>query len=182
MSLPLKQYWSLLARYLAAQRMQVFLLAALILANVGLQLLGPLMLHRFVDATGAGTALPTLTAIALQFIGVALARQVVVLLETYIAAEIGGTTTNALRADLTRHCLHLDMPFHLAHTPGQLVERIDGDVGTLAGFFSRLTLQVLASVLLLAGSLVVLAGIDWRLAGCWGSSAAPGAARPPPGC
>lgn len=163
MSLPLRDYWRLLARYHDAQRWRLALLASLILANVGLQLIGPVVLRRFIDAVGAATPPGVLTAIALQFIGVALVRQVISLAETYVAGEVGGTTTNALRGDLVRHCLGLDMPFHLAHTPGQLVERVDGDVGRLAGFFSRLALQVAASLLLLLGALAVLATIDWRL-------------------
>ena len=118
MSLPISQYWRLFARYLTAQRPRVFLLATLILANVGLQLLGPLVLRRFIDAAGAGTALAVLTLVALQYIGVALVRQVAAVLETYVAEEIGWAATNAMRADLAEHCLRLDMPFHLAHTPG----------------------------------------------------------------
>jgi hypothetical protein len=38
--------------------------------------------------------------------------------------------------DLTLHCLRLDMAFHHARTPGQMIERVDGDVGLLGNFFS----------------------------------------------
>jgi ABC-type multidrug transport system fused ATPase/permease subunit len=44
-----------------------------------------------------------------------------------------------------------------------MIERIDGDVAQLANFFSRFVLQVLASVLLLLGAIVVLILMDWRL-------------------
>ena len=35
-----------------------------------------------------------------------------------------------MRANLLAHCLGLDMPFHNSHTPGELIECIDGDVDT----------------------------------------------------
>ena len=47
----------------------------------------------------------------------------------------------ALRADLAEHCLYLDMSFHNARTPGEMIERVDGDVNVLANFFSLLALR-----------------------------------------
>ena len=62
---------------------------------------------------------------------------------TYVGEDVSWTATNALRADLTQHCLRLDMDFHNARTPGELIERIDGDASELANFFSQLVLRVL---------------------------------------
>jgi ABC-type multidrug transport system fused ATPase/permease subunit len=58
------------------------------------------------------------------------------LLSTYLSTEVGFRATNALRADLARHCLALDMAFHNERTPGEMIERIDGDVTALSNFFS----------------------------------------------
>ncbi len=55
------------------------------------------------------------------------------------------------------------MAFHKAHTPGELIERIDGDVDTLSNFFSQLTVHLLANILLLLGVLALLFQIDWRV-------------------
>ena len=74
--------------------------------------------------------------------------------EAYVAQNVGLTATNRLRADLTRHCLRLDPAFHNAHTPGELIERVDGDVATLGNFFSRFAVQLLGNGLLLVGVLV----------------------------
>jgi ATP-binding cassette subfamily B protein len=48
------------------------------------------------------------------------------------------------------------MSFHKAHAPGELIERIDGDVNALANFFSQMVIQLLASALLTGGILVLL--------------------------
>jgi ATP-binding cassette, subfamily B, bacterial len=54
------------------------------------------------------------------------------------------------------HCLTLDMSFHNSRTPGELIDRVDGDVGNLSNFFSRFVVDLLGSGLLLMGVLVVL--------------------------
>jgi ATP-binding cassette, subfamily B, bacterial len=60
------------------------------------------------------------------------------------------------------HLLRLDPDFHTAHTPGELIERVDGDVTNVASFFSQFVLQVVGNILLLAGVLVVLWALDWQ--------------------
>ncbi len=160
MTIPLTQYWALLATYLKPAWRKVAVLAILLFANTGLQLVSPLLLRRFLDTAQRGEALATLTRIALIFIGVAVVVQLLGVIETYIAEDVGWTATNHLRGDLMRHVLDLDMSFHNAHVPGELIQRLDYDVSTLANFFSRFTLRVVASVLLILGVLIVLFGID----------------------
>ena len=57
--------------------------------------------------------------------------------------------------------LSLDIAFHKTHTPGELIERVDGDVTTLAGFFSQFVAQVGTSLVLIAGVLIVLFAEGW---------------------
>jgi ABC-type multidrug transport system fused ATPase/permease subunit len=78
---------------------------------------------------------------------------------------VGLVATNRLRADLMLHCLRLDPSFHNARTPGELIERIDGDVAKLGNFFARFVVQLLGNAVLLVGVLIVLFGVDWRVGG-----------------
>jgi ABC-type multidrug transport system fused ATPase/permease subunit len=80
---------------------------------------------------------------------------------------VGWTATNALRADLAEHCLYLDMSFHNARTPGEMIERIDGDMNSLSNFFSQFVIQVFGNALLLVGVLVLLYREDWRVGLCF---------------
>src|ERR671920_73944 len=89
-----------------------------------------------------------------QRASVALPGRVATFRATWLGESVGWTATNALRADLTRHCLGLDLTFHKDRTPGELIERIDGDVTALATFFSQLVIQVLGNILLAVGILV----------------------------
>ncbi|GHO76524.1 helicase [Ktedonobacter sp. SOSP1-85] len=68
-----------------------------------------------------------------------------------------------MRLDLTLHCLSLDQSFHQTHTPGELIERIDGDIALLATFFSRFVFTVLDRLLLLVGIVVVTFLADWHI-------------------
>ncbi|MGH2602137.1 MAG: ABC transporter ATP-binding protein, partial [Dehalococcoidia bacterium] len=102
-------------------------------------------------------------SLALLTIGLALVGQGVAVAETYVAENVSWVATNALRADLVAHLLRLDATFHTAYTPGELIERVDGDVATLARFFSRFVVYVLGNAVLIAGVLVLLLFVDWRV-------------------
>jgi len=97
------------------------------------------------------------------FLVVALLTQAVSVVATYLGEQVGWLATNSLRADLAEHCLQLDMPFHNTRTPGELIERVDGDVTALANFFSQFVIRVVGGCLLLVGVLVLLYREDWRV-------------------
>lgn len=160
--LPLKQYWLLLAKYLQPQQSRVTWLAITLLSSIGLQILNPQILRYFIDTAVAGGSSQALFAAALLFIAVALVTQALAVAATYFGENVAWTATNALRVDLAVHCLRLDMSFHKARTPGELIERVDGDVNALSRFFSQFTLHVLGNVILLFGILGVLFYEDWR--------------------
>src|SRR6185312_16666985 len=115
---------------------------------------------RFIDRATAGRPLRELILLSLLAMGVALAGQALAVVDTYVAENVSWAATNALRADLLAHLLGLDASFHHAHTPGELIERVDGDVGTLARFFSRFTVYVIGNAVLMAGVLGLLYALD----------------------
>jgi ATP-binding cassette, subfamily B, bacterial len=130
---------------------------------IGMQVVTPLVASRFIDQATSGAALRDLIYLALLTVALALAGQVMAVAETYVAENVSWAATNALRADLVAHLLRLDAPFHTAHTPGELIERVDGDVTTLARFFSRFVVYVLGNGLLVVGVLGLLFHVDWRI-------------------
>ncbi len=163
MNLSFKSYWNLLADHIRPQRGRFILLAVLLFGSIGLRILAPQIMRLFIDDALAGEALSTLMWTAVGFIGIALAQQVVHIGVTYLGENVAWTATNALRAELAEHALKLGMKFHNDHTPGELIERIDGDVTELATFFSQFALNLIANGLLLVGILITLAIEDWRV-------------------
>jgi ABC-type multidrug transport system fused ATPase/permease subunit len=133
------------------------------LSTIGLQLIDPLILRYFIDSATSGNVGANLFGAALLFFGIALLSQLLSIVSTYVSTNVGWTATNALRADLARHCLYLDMPFHNARTPGEMIDRLDGDITILSNFFSELVIQVVGNILLLIGVMVLLFQVDWRV-------------------
>ena len=163
MNLPLKAYWDLLSDHIRPQRGRFILLTVLLFGSIGLRILAPQIMRDFIDSALAGDALNDLIRMALLFIGVAIVQQVVSVSVKYLGEVVAWTATNDLRAELAEHALHLDMHFHNDHTPGELIERIDGDVTELATFFSEFALNLVSNGLLLVGILIVLYFEDWRV-------------------
>ena len=156
-------YGQLLKSYLGPQWRRVVLLAVLVLLTIGLQLLNPQVIRYFLDRLESGGQLRELLGAAALFMSITIVQQVVRLGATYVGEMVGWTATNWLRVDLARHCLRLDMGFHKAHTPGELIERVDGDVNELADFFSHLMLTLVGNGLLLVGVMVLLWRESWQI-------------------
>lgn len=150
---------SLLADYLRPQAGRVALLALCLMLGVALQIEAPQLTSRFIDlvaAKGVRAPMRSLERLAALFILVTVAGQAVRLAGAYFSASVGWRGANQLRLDLARHCLALDMAFHNRRPPGEMIERIDGDVSSLTSVFSDFIFQILGSALRIVGILAVL--------------------------
>lgn len=141
----------------------MLLLAVLMLGALAMQLATPQIVRLFLDGAREGSPVADLTRLALIFLAVVISGQLVNSLGRYAGEDVGWTATNALRTDLVKHCLRLDMSFHKQHAPGELIERIDGDVNLLSNFFSQFIIGIISNLLLLCGVLVMLYREDWRV-------------------
>ncbi len=158
-----QEYVRFLSRYLKHRMGLVLALALFLLTNIGLQIYNPQNIRTFIDRAQAGGSIDELSGLALLFIGISIASQLVNVVVVFITENLGWGATNELRYDLARFCLGLDMSFHAGKTPGEMIERIDGDVMALSNFFSQFILQVFGNGLLVAGILMVLVREDWRI-------------------
>jgi len=163
MHISLRQYYGILIRYLRPQAPRFALLAALVFVSIGLQLVNPQIVRYFIDAVKSGTTLHTLMIAAIAFIGVAFVQQGVGVAAVYMGEYVAWAATNALREDLAAHCMQLDMTFHHERSPGELIERIEGDALEFATFFSTIVVRVIANLLLLLGIVVVVFFVHWKM-------------------
>jgi ATP-binding cassette, subfamily B, bacterial len=154
--LTMGQYRSLLGKYLKPQWRKALVMAGLLLASIGLQLLEPQILRFFIDTAMAQGALQLLMNAAIVYLLAAVGIQILGAFANYLGADVGWTSTNLVRQDLAKHTMQLDMKFHNSRTAGEMIERIDGDVTALSDFFSQFSVRVFGGLLLLAGILVVL--------------------------
>jgi ATP-binding cassette, subfamily B, bacterial len=154
-------YQSLLRTYLLPHWRWLLVLLGLLVVGSGLTLLSPRILAAFIDVV-FGRSEQSLWTLGGLFLGLAVVNQGITIGSNYLGTDIGLRATNRLRTDLLLHCLRLDMGFHNTTTPGELIERIDGDVGRLNEFFSTFAVALINSALLIVGALTAVALIDWR--------------------
>ena len=159
----LLRYWELLVEYLKHQTGRVVLLAILSLSSIAIKLINPQIVSFFLDSAETGTSFESLITAGGIFMGLAILGQVLQIMVTYMGENVAWTATNMLRADLALHCLKLDMSFHKQHKPGELIERVDGDVNQLAHFFSQMVIRLGSNLLLIFGVLVLLWVQNWAI-------------------
>lgn len=150
-----------LVRYLRPHGPKVGALGLCLFASIGLQLFIPQLLRSFIDQAPGKGPLSDLTRLGLTYLGLSVVNQLLSAASTYLAASAGWDATNLLRGDLFRHCLSLDAAFHKDRMPGEMIERIDGDVTSLSNFFSQFLVRVTGAVALMAGVLILMWRESW---------------------
>ena len=163
MKLTKAQYLDLLKTYLSPHKGQVLILGLLVIGNLSLQLLIPQIMRSFIDSVISGAALTYLARLGGFFLAAALFQQALAIGSAYYTQNIGWRATNTLREDLTRHTVNLDMHFHKAHPPGEMISRIDSDIATLNDFFSQFLLKLVGNAVLVIAILILLYLEDWRV-------------------
>jgi ATP-binding cassette, subfamily B, bacterial len=153
----------LLWHYLRPYRFRTLLLGFCIVGVIAFQLLTPQILSQFIDLASQQAPLGEVMRLAGLFWVVAALSYGVNISRTYFKETVAWKATNDLRNDLARHCLHLDLTYHHEHAPGELIERVDGDVAKLSRFFSELFLIAVSNVLLLIGVLGALLLENWQI-------------------
>ncbi|MFP4513207.1 MAG: ABC transporter ATP-binding protein, partial [Acidimicrobiales bacterium] len=135
-------------------------ISGLLLVALALRLTMPAMLGWFVDSAINERPLSLLTSIAAAYVVVALVAEALQLLVTYGAVDLSWRAGNRLREQLAHHALRLEMGWHGQHSPGKLIERIDGDVEAMVVFFANVLVHVLGNMVLMVGMLTIAFLID----------------------
>lgn len=139
------------------------LIVVLLIATSGLDLLGPLVLRHFVDFLDADSLSQDANQLQLT---AGLYSALIVLARVASVSRgllIDGTIieiADRVRQGLLHHALHLDLSYHEESSPGELVERIDGNVGQVQILVGRAAGDLLPSCLTFVGVLAILLSID----------------------
>jgi ABC-type multidrug transport system fused ATPase/permease subunit len=133
---------------------------AILGGSMALRLVLPVLLGRFADDALGGASTSALTAIAGAYVAAALGSAALDLVVVWWSARVSWRAGNRLRERLAAHTLRLEQAWHGRHSPGQLIERIDGDVEAMAIFFAGMAVQIAGNIALILGMLVVSTLID----------------------
>ncbi|MHC1730414.1 MAG: ABC transporter ATP-binding protein, partial [Bacteroidales bacterium] len=135
----------------------------LLLGNIALQAISPQIMRNFINQVSGKANSEQIIRSALFYLLTVIAGQIVYALATYVSASVGWTATNHFRRDLTMHCLKQDLSFQKNYSPGEMIERIDGDLNVLGNFFSQFTVRVLGNSLLVMIVLILIWLESWQI-------------------
>ncbi|NIA14032.1 MAG: ATP-binding cassette domain-containing protein [Nitrospiraceae bacterium] len=93
-----------------------------------------------------------------------LARTPVTFLRSYLAAKAGHSTILDLRRDLFKHIQRLSLAYHHKRRAGNITARLIADLNAAQGILNRGVIAVAMDLSILAGVIVLLFALDWRLA------------------
>ena len=150
-------------RFIVPYRRRLLLVFALSVASTALSLYVPLLSREFFDRALIGKDVATLVRIALLFAGVTVAG-----FAANVASGLRYTRVSAdilfdMRLEMYRHLQRLSPRFYVRTRLGDIMSRINNDVGEIQRIAAELALAWVGNVLFLAGTVAMLAWLDVRL-------------------
>nr|WP_245946651.1 ABC transporter ATP-binding protein [Paenibacillus cellulosilyticus] len=142
-------------------------MSLLLLANIVIQIIQPQITRFIIDSALSNQSFRSIITAAMLFLLIVLFNLLINVVIGTLAETIGWSTTNDMRVSLFRICLGQDMVYQQKRTPGEMIERLDGDVSTLARFFSNLSIQFIGNALLLIGILSMIFIENWLVGLCF---------------
>ncbi len=100
--------------------------------------------------------------VGLTMLGVFCIRAVTGMGQKIVMTRISERTAAAMRLDLLSHIMALDGPFHQAHPPGYLIERVQGDVEGINKVWRSLVTGLSRDLVSVVALFAVALSVDWR--------------------
>ncbi|MDH2326328.1 ATP-binding cassette domain-containing protein [Cereibacter sp. SYSU M97828] len=125
------------------------------------------LFDRVFTPEGAGA----LVWVGFGIMGLFAIRATTSVLSKVILTRISQKSSTAMQADLLAHMLTLDQDFFQKNSPGQLIERVQGDTAAVQGVWSSVITGIGRDTISLVGLFVVALNIDvhWTLAAMVGA-------------
>ncbi len=155
-------FWWLWQDYLR-QHKWLLVVAILLMAIEGsmLALLARMVVPMFEDVFAARNQ-NALYWVGLVVLGIFFVRAVTSAAQKILMTYIRELVSAAMRRHLLRHLMSLDSAFYQTNPPGQLIERVQGDVGAINSVWSRIITALGRDLISLIGLMGVALWIDWR--------------------
>ena len=150
--------------YLRPYKLQVAIALAAIIAASVLQLAQPWLMKIAIDRYIAAGDLEGLDGIALAFLAILVASFALEYVQTWILQMTGQRIMFDMRMQIYGHLQRLDLKFYDRNPVGRLMTRVTSDVDVLNEMFTAGVVSVFGDVFTLAGIMIVLVTLDWRLA------------------
>jgi ATP-binding cassette, subfamily B, multidrug efflux pump len=150
--------------YLWPYRLHVAIaLGSIICASV-LQLAQPYLMKVAIDRHIETGTLEGLDQIALAFLAILLASFALEYIQTWVLQMTGQRIMFDMRMQIYGHLQRVDLQFYDRNPVGRLMTRVTTDVDVLNDLFTAGVVSIFGDIFTLAGIMIVLVAMDWRLA------------------
>ena len=122
------------------------------------------MMQPLFDGVFTGGSLVQLWTIGLIVFGLFLARGILSIAHRVMMTRIARFSIADLQNDLLAHLLRLDMNFFTINAPGYLIERVQGDVQSIASIWGLIVRGAARDLIGLLSLVIVMVSIDWKWA------------------
>lgn len=119
------------------------------------------MMQPMFDNVFVGGKSGSILTVGLVIFAIFLTRAVTALLQRTIMKYVSESSGAAMRSDLMDHLVGLDTAYHQTHPPGQLIERVQGDVQSLSGVWTTLVTGVARDLIAVVSLFSVAMWVDW---------------------
>jgi len=150
-------------RFVTPYWRRLVLVLALSLASTGFSLSLPLLTRDFFDRALLGRDLTTLVRVALLFAGVTVAGFVVNAASGLRYTAVSADILFDMRLEMYRHLQRLSPRFYARARLGDILSRINNDIGEIQRIAAETALATVGNVLFLVGTVAMLAWLDLRL-------------------
>jgi ATP-binding cassette subfamily B protein len=152
-----------IAAYVLPHWRSLALVLALSLVSTGLALYLPYLTKELVDRALIGRDLPALRRVVILFLGAGVASFVINVVAGLRYTEASARILFAMRLALYEHLQRLSPRFYARTRLGEIVSRLNNDIGEIQRVAAEAALAWVGNALFLVGTLVMLAWLDAML-------------------
>jgi subfamily B ATP-binding cassette protein MsbA len=147
---------------LGPHRGPLFVATLMLVGSAAISLVFPRVVGRIVDSFQGGRP-ELLNSTAVVLLGLLVVQAVMNFFNTYLLSATGERVVAHLRRDLFGHLLTFPPAFFADRRTGELTSRLTADVSMLSGVLSMHVSEIIRQVLMLAGSVALMAATQVQL-------------------
>ena len=150
--------------YVAPYRAMIYMSLGMGVLTAVSSLVQPLAMRTLLDGGALAGNLETLTRGALYLCGLTIAERVLTFFQVYSVQVAGARAISAMRRHIFQFLHELPLRFFDRQPVGRLVTRVTNDTDAILELFASGALNAFSDLLRLAGIVIFMLALDWRLA------------------
>ncbi len=150
-------------RFIVPYWRRLTLVLVVCMISTALSLALPLLSRDFFDHALLGRDINSLTRVALLFAGITILSFILNIVSGLRYTRVSADILFDMRLEMYRHLQRLSPRFYAKARLGDIMSRINNDVGEIQRIAAETALAWVGNVLFLVGTTAMLAWLDWRL-------------------